>query len=109
MTDNIELSGVDLFIESLIEFTQDDKLQWSYKAPKEASYIKNAENAVFFVEYESKTLALAKTRNKGRRLRDSSVFSIISPQYETYEFITVELMVVDEEKSLVLWEPFFIS
>ena len=32
------------------------------------------------------------------------MFSIISPQYETYEFITVELMVVDEEKSLVLWE-----
>ena len=102
MTDDISLSGVELVVQKLIELTQDDKLTWSYKSPKEVSYIRNAENAVFFVDFEAKTLALAKTRQMERR--PSTVMGAIIDKYETNDFHTISLMIVDTVKSIVLWE-----
>jgi len=103
MTDDISLSGVELVIHKLIELTQDDQLTWSYKSPKEAPYIRNAENAVFFVDFEAKTLALAKRLQTGRR-RSSHILVATIDKYEESYFYTISLMIVDTVKSIVLWE-----
>ncbi|MGB0386219.1 MAG: hypothetical protein ACPGWR_15530 [Ardenticatenaceae bacterium] len=102
MRDDISLSGVELVIQKLIELTQDDKLTWSYKSPKEAPYIRNAENAVFFADFEAKTLALAKRLQRGRR--PSTPMDGLTDKYDLNEFYTISLMIVDTVKSLVLWE-----
>ena len=102
MTDDISLSGIELVIQKLIELTQDDKLTWSYKSPREAPYIKNAENAVFFVDFEAKTLALAKRLQMARR--PSTPMDAIIEKYDTNDFYTISLMIVDTVKSIVLWE-----
>ena len=67
MSSGKPLTDLDRFLIKLIELTQDDRLIWTFHSQNDVPFVKHAEDAVFMVKFQDKTLALAKRKYVGRR------------------------------------------